>query len=132
MFLLDTDTCIHLLNGSSARARQELLGRSSSAVKLCSVVKAELVYGARHSARVDENLQLLERFFQPMESLAFDDVSAEFYAMIREDLTCQGRLIGPHDLMIAAIARQHDLTLVSHNVGEFNRVPGLRLVDWLE
>ena len=65
-----------------------------------------------------------------MESLPFDDRCAEDYGAIRADLARQGNLIGPNDMMIAAIARSRDLTLVSHNLAEFGRTPGLRLESW--
>ena len=106
--------------------------RPPSEVALCSIVKAELLYGARHSGRVEENLELLDQFFTPLASLAFDDRCAEDYGLIRAQLAVQGSLIGPNDLMIAAIARAHDATLVTHNIREFNRVAGLRLTDWEE
>lgn len=106
--------------------------RPPSEIVLCSIVKAELLYGARHSERVEDNLRLLDRFFTPLASLSFDDRCAEEYGLIRAQLAAQGALIGPNDLMIAATARAHDTTLVTHNIREFNRVAGLRLTDWIE
>ena len=94
------------------------------------MVKAELLLGARRSTRVEENLQRLKQFFAPLDSLPFDDLCAEHYAVIRADLLAQGKPIGPNDLLIAAIARAHDAVLVTHNSGEFGRVIGLRMEDW--
>ena len=65
-----------------------------------------------------------------MASLSFDDRCAEEYGQIRADLTAQGKMIGPNDLLIAAVARTFDATLVTHNVREFSRVVGLRVEDW--
>lgn len=130
MFLLDTNTCIRILNGSSTSVAARLQSTSPAEVRLCAVVKAELLYGARHSRRVDENLRLLHRFFEPLASLPFDDRCAEEAAFIRLDLGRSGRPIGPNDLLIAATARAHDLVLVTHNTREFGRVPGLRVDDW--
>lgn len=130
MYLLDTDVCIHLLNRADTQIVQHFRARSPAEIALCSVVKAELLYGAHHSTRVDANLQRLRLFFSPLESLPFDDRCAETYAMIRTDLAAQGKPIGPNDLMIAAIARTHQATLVTRNVGEFGRVAGLQLEDW--
>jgi len=132
LFLLDTNTCIHFLNGSSERIAQRMKSCSPSDIALCSVVKAELLYGARHSKHVEENLQLLDRFFLPSTSLPFDDRCAEEYGIIRAQLAAQGTPIGPNDLMISAIARANDSTLVTHNTREFSRVAGLRLTDWEE
>lgn len=132
MYLLDTDVCIHLLNEADSGIEQQFRARTPADIALCSIVKAELLYGAHKSTRVDANLQRLGLFFSPLASLPFDDRCAETYAMIRSDLSSQGRLIGPNDLMIAAIARTHEATLVTRNMGEFGRVAGLHLEDWQE
>lgn len=97
---------------------------------LCSVVRAELIYGARRSARVEVNLNRLKSFAAPLQSLAFDDRCAHDYGLIRAELAAQGKPIGANDLLIAAMALAHDLTLVTHNTGEFSRVAGLRIEDW--
>ncbi len=130
MFLLDTNVCIRILNGSSPPVAARLQATNPSDVRLCSVVKAELFYGARKSARIDENLRLLRRFFAPLVSLPFDDRCADEAGLIRLDLERSGRPIGPNDLLIAATARAHDLVLVTGNTREFDRVPGLRVDDW--
>ena len=69
-------------------------------------------------------------FWQPYRSLAFDSTCVPNYARIRDELERAGQVIGGNDLLIAAIALTHDLTLVTHNSGEFNRVSGLRVEDW--
>jgi tRNA(fMet)-specific endonuclease VapC len=128
--LLDTNTCIHLLNQTHPQIRRQFESRSPSDIALCSVVKAELLFGAQRSARVDTNLQRLKLFFAPLACFPFDDRCAEHYAMIRADLAAQGQPIGPNDLMIAATARANDAVLVTNNTAEFSRVAGLRLEDW--
>lgn len=130
MYLLDANACIRILNNTSPPLIERLAQHEPSAMRLSSVVKAELLFGARRSERVQENLELLARFFAPFVSLPFDDRCAEEYGLIRAALTRLGTPIGPNDLMIAATARAYDLTLVSHNVSEFSRVPGLRVEDW--
>jgi tRNA(fMet)-specific endonuclease VapC len=130
MFLLDTNACIRLLNGTSPPLEDRLRRVDPSEVCLCSVVKAELVYGARRSSRVAENLDLLRRFFLPFMSVAFDDPCADHCGRVRAELAAQGTPIGPNDLLIAATALAHDLTLVTHNIREFSRVTGLRVEDW--
>ncbi len=130
MFLLDTNTCIRLLNRTHPDILKRYRRASPSEISICSVVKAELLYGARHSKEVEANLSRLALFFSPLSSLPFDDRCAEEYGQIWADLSVQGKLIGPNDLMIAAIARAHDALLVTHNVGEFSRVTGLRIEDW--
>lgn len=130
MYLLDTNTCIQFLNGTSLAVKQQFQHCLPSEIALCSVVKAELLFGARHSQKIEANLQRLKLFFAPLQSLPFDDHCAEQYAQIRADLTRQGKLIGPNDLLIAAIARAYDAVLVTNNTYEFSRVANLRLTDW--
>jgi tRNA(fMet)-specific endonuclease VapC len=130
MYLLDTNACIRILNDSSPALVQRLASHAPSEIRLCSIVKAELIYGARHSQQIEENLKLLACFFAPFVSLPFNDRCAEQYGQIRAGLALAGALIGPNDPLIAAIARAYDLTLVTHNVEEFGRVTDLRLEDW--
>jgi tRNA(fMet)-specific endonuclease VapC len=130
IYLLDTNACIRILNNSSARLVERLRAEDPSNIRLSAITKGELLYGARHSARASANLRLLERFFTPFVSLPFDDRCADHYGAIRADLSARGQVIGPHDLQIAAIARAHELILVTHNTGEFSRVVGLRIEDW--
>ena len=82
MYLLDTNICIHLLNRADARIEQHFRARSPAEIVLCSVVTAELLYGAHRSTRVDANLQRLRLFFSPLASLPFDDRCVETCAMI--------------------------------------------------
>lgn len=129
-YLLDTNVCIAFLNEpkSGIGARFAKLGPED--VKLCSVVKAELLYGARHSARVAENLEKLARFFELFESIPFDDVAAEHYGVVRAQTRRAGTPLGGNDLLIASIAIATDLTLVTRNQEEFRRVAGLRVQAW--
>ncbi len=97
---------------------------------LCSVVVGELLFGAMRSKNVPKNLAAVKAFCAGFLSLPFDDLSAEEYAKVRADLTSKGMIIGPNDLLIAAIALANGLILVTHNTAEFVRVAGLTLQDW--
>ena len=130
MFLPDTNAWIRFLNPGDNRVKDHFLSADVSRIWLCSVVKAELFFGAMKSTRVTENLALLDELFADFTSVPFDDNAARRYGEIRSDLARKGTPIGPNDLMIAAIASIHDLTLVTHNTREFNRVTGLNLEDW--
>lgn len=130
MFLLDTNACIRLLNGTSAALAARVQGQSPSRIKICSIVKAELWFGARNSRAAGRNAALLEAFFAPLESLPFDDRCAAAYGAIRAHLQRAGKPIGGNDLLIAATAVANDVTLVTRNVREFRRVPELRVEDW--
>ncbi|WP_024336483.1 type II toxin-antitoxin system tRNA(fMet)-specific endonuclease VapC [Desulfotignum balticum] len=130
MYLLDTNVCIHFLNGTSPSVEKHFRTLSPSQIAICSIVKAELLFGARNSLRMDANLQRLKLFFAPLQSLPFDDLCVDEYGLIRSDLTARGRLIGPNDMLIAAVARAHNAVLITHNTREFSRITGLQLDDW--
>lgn len=130
MFLLDTNACIQFLNGTSDALKAHFQQHLPTDIAICSIVKAELLFGARNSHKVEANLLRIKQFSEPLSSLAFDDSCAEEYAQIRADLTRQGKLIGPNDMLIAAIARVHDAVLVTNNTREFSRITNLRIQDW--
>ena len=130
MYLLDTNSCIKILNNTSTQLVSRLKEHHPSQIKLSSVVKAELIYGARKSARPAQNLRILQDFFPPFRSLAFDDLCSDHYGVLHTELERIGRPIGPYDMMIAATAIAHDLTVVTHNQGEFSRIAGLKWEDW--
>lgn len=130
MMLLDTNACVHILKNSHAALVARFCREDARRLGLSSVVKSELIYGAWHSQRVEANLQALERFWSPFQSLPFDDRCAEIAGRIRSDLRAKGTPIGGNDLLIAATALAHDAVLVAHNTREFSRVSGLRLDDW--
>jgi tRNA(fMet)-specific endonuclease VapC len=129
-FLLDTNVCIRYLNGRSEAIKRELLVRRREDVVMCSVVKAELCYGAFKSRNPVINLERQRSFVEGFISLPLDDNAAEIYGRIRADLERIGRPIGPNDLLIAAIAIANDATLVTHNIREFGRINGLTIQDW--
>jgi tRNA(fMet)-specific endonuclease VapC len=113
-FLLDSNTCIQFLNNSHAGVKRQLLAHHPSDLALCGVVKAELLYGAYHSARVAGNLQRLQTFFAPMRCLPFDDACVHTYGQLRAALAANGLAIGANDMLIAALGLTHKLTLVTH------------------
>ena len=129
-WMLDTNACIRYLNGRSPELRDRLDALNESDIGVCSVVKAELFYGAARSTDPVRTLQKQQRFLDRFVSFPFDDPSAETYGRIRAHLEGQGLVIGPNDLLIAAIALALGVTLVTHNVAEFSRVPGLKIEDW--
>lgn len=130
MYLLDTNACIAVLNSSSQPLVARLQSHNPGDILLCSVVKAELIYGAYHSSRAADNLRLLDCFFGPFISLPFDDACCDVYGRIRSDLAQSGTIIGPNDLLIAATTVANDLTLVTANSKEFGRVAGLSIENW--
>ena len=129
-FLLDTNAWIVYLKSAESRIRTRLERLTPADVLLCSVVKAELLHGAQKYGNRERRLRILAETFAPYASLPFDDTAATAYANIRHELELAGKVIGPNDLMIAAIAQAHNLTLVTHNSAEFGRVLSLQIEDW--
>ena len=129
-WLLDTNACIELLNEQDSPIARKLARVAPQEIVICSVVKAELYHGAQKSSKREANLNLLAKFFQQFASLPFDDSASEQYGQLRAVLEKQGMLIGPNDLLIASVALANGLTLVTHNVEEFKRLPALRMEDW--
>lgn len=130
MYLLDTNTCIGYLNGVADGVLRRMRTLPASEIAVCSVVKAELFYGAMKSGNPSKSLAEQRRFVSQFPSFAFDDQAAEEYGRIRAHLARQGRPIGPNDLLIASIALVQGATLVTHNTAEFSRVPNLMIEDW--
>ena len=131
MILLDTNICIYIINAKPpevlARFRQYRLGAGG----LCSVVAAELAYGVAKS-RSARNKAALEMFLAPLEILPFDTKALWAYGDLRANLERLGQPIGALDTMIAAHALSLDAPLITHNTREFERVPGLRLENWVQ
>ena len=129
-YLLDRNVCIRYLNGQSHGIRRKLEALSRGQVGLCSVVKAELLYGALKSAQPQRNTERLAHFFTGFPCLSFDEAASEVYPGIRLQLEKAGKPIGPNDLLIAAVALANQLILVTHNTREFGRIEGLVIEDW--
>lgn len=129
-YLLDTNVCIRYLNGRSPAVKERIRTTNREDIAVCSIVKAELFYGAMRSNNPQRNLARQQQFLNSFISLPFDDCSALIYGEIRAQLTALGTPIGPNDLQIAAIALANNLILVTHNTREFSRVDGLQIEDW--
>ena len=129
-YLLDTNVCVMYLNGRSSSVRDRLLATPAEEMAVCSVVKAELFYGAFRSNHPQRTLERQQAFFSLFVSLPLQDEDAFLAGRIRAQLAKAGTPIGSYDLQIAAIALTNDLTLVTHNTREFERVEGLQIEDW--
>ncbi|TWH62525.1 type II toxin-antitoxin system tRNA(fMet)-specific endonuclease VapC [Dulcicalothrix desertica] len=129
-YLLDTNVCARYLNGRSPTVRTRIRSTRREEIAVCSVVKAELFFGAMRSNDMERTLTRQQQFLNLFVSLPFDDAAAIIYGRIRAELTELGTPIGPNDFQIAAIAMANNLILVTHNTGEFSRVPSLPLEDW--
>ena len=129
-WLLDTNACIDLM-----KLREPLLARIREAgpglFAVSAVTCAELWYGAANSRHPQRNRADQDAFLEPFRIVDFDQAAADRYAVIRHQLARVGRPIGDRDLMIAAIALANRIGVITRNTGEFSRVPGLRVEDWM-
>jgi len=132
VYYLDTNICSYFLNGKYASVAEHIFSTKPRDIRIPSVVKAELLYGANKSNRREDLLKKIEAFLSNFEIEEFDGNMAYHYAEIRADLDKKGTIIGPNDLIIAATVLQKGGTLVTNNVKEFERVEGLRIVNWTE
>lgn len=129
MLLLDANVCIDVLRGRPDVATR-LASHGPAGLFLCSIVKAELAFGARLASDPLRAADVVDAFCAPFPSLPFDDACADAYARLRAELRTAGTSLGANDLAIAAIALTHGLGLVSDDRAAFARVPDLGVVSW--
>ena len=130
MILLDTNTCIYIINAKPAAVLARFQQYRLGDIGLCSVVAAELAFGVAKSGSL-RNRQALEIFLAPLSILPFDDAALWTYGDLRTDLERRGTPIGALDTMIAAHALSQHAMLVTNNTREFAKVPGLQLDNWV-
>jgi tRNA(fMet)-specific endonuclease VapC len=128
--MLDTDTCSYILKRSEPLVLKRVQSVPVSDVCMSVVTKAELLYGVEVSPRRAQDAAALAAFLPYVEVRELDEDVAQHYGDIRADLKRRGALIGANDLFIAAHARALDLTLVTNNTAEFERVSGLAIEHW--
>jgi len=128
-YMLDTNLCIRVLRDRPETLR-ERFNREADGLCISTIVLTELLHGAAKSARPEHNRREVEQFAARLEVLPFDAEAAGHAADIRAALERQGQAIGGYDLLIAGHARSRGLIVVTGNLGEFNRVDGLRCEDW--
>lgn len=131
IYLLDTNTCVYAIKRMPQVLRR-LQERSPDDFAVSAITVAELRFGAAKSSRPTETRRGVDAFLKPLKVLPFGNDIASDYAPLRLALERGGRLIGERDLLIAATAKSLGLIVVTHNVREFSRVPGLEVVDWYD
>lgn len=130
--LLDTDTCIYIIKRKPPQAIARLQSMDIATVAISSVTLSELEYGVAKSSKPEQNRFALAKFVAPLEILSYDDQAAVHYGRIRAELERRGTPIGPLDTLTAAHALAIDAALVTNNVREFSRVPGLVIENWVD
>jgi tRNA(fMet)-specific endonuclease VapC len=129
-YLLDTNIVIYVIK----RRPIEVMGvfnENAGRMAISAITLGELFHGAERSAKVAQNLAVIEEFASLLDVLPYTAKASQHYGAIRSAVEKVGRTIGVNDLHIAAHARSEGLTLVTNNLGEFQRVPGLLLENWV-
>ncbi len=129
-YLLDTNIVIYVIK----RRPLEMMGvfnENAGRMAMSAITLSELFHGAEKSAEVAQNLAVVEEFASLLEVLPYSAKASQHYGAIRSALEKAGRPIGVNDLHIAAHARSEGLTLVTNNLAEFERVPGLLTENWV-
>lgn len=132
IFMLDTDISSYIIKRSHDTVLQRLQKTTVEDVCISVITSAELQYGVAISPRQVQDAYALDAFLRHVTVLDFPEAAAQDYAAIRAVLKSCGTMIGANDLLIASHARSAQLTLVTNNVREFSRVPGLKIENWTE
>jgi tRNA(fMet)-specific endonuclease VapC len=129
-YMLDTNICIYVMKNYPLDLRGKF---NSLAEQLCisSITFGELHYGAEKSARRADNLVAIEHFVSRLDVLPFSARAAAHYGQLRAELERAGTLCGPHDMQIGGHARSEGLIVVTNNMREFGRMPGIRTENWV-
>ena len=128
-FMLDTNIVIYTIKNRPESVRA-LFNQHEGQMCISTVTWGELVYGAERSSQAERNLSDIEALGARLEVASFDAQAATHFGQVRAELYRVGKPIGPYDMMIAGHARALGLILVTNNMKEFERVPGLRLENW--
>ena len=130
-FMLDTNIIAYAKNHRPESVLRRFMQYRPEDMCISSITMAELEYGVYNSSKPEQNRLALMTFLSGIVVVPFDAVAAMVYGSIRADLTKKGTLIGANDMLIAAHAKALDLTLVTNNTREFNRVEGLKIENWV-
>ncbi len=129
-YMLDTNICIYVIKRRPPEM-QERFDRLAEELSISTITLGEMYYGAEKSGRQIANRRAIEDFSARLEILPFSAGAAIHYGQVRTELERIGRPSGPHDMLIAAHARSEGLIVVTNNLREFERVPGLRVENWV-
>ena len=130
-YMLDTNICIYLIKQKPATVLKRFRQIDISEISISSITLSELFYGVSKSSKPEQNFMALTQFVAPLEILPFDGGAAQYYGDLRAHLEIQGTPIGSLDMLIAAHALSIESTLVTNNEKEFNRVPSLKIENWV-
>lgn len=129
-YMLDTNICIFIMKESSEILKRKFSRISEDAVCISSITFAELMHGIEKSVRKANNMRVLFAFLRNIPIISFDSSAAAMYGKVMASLESKGCKIGPIDTLIAGHALSENLTVVTNNTREFERVEGLKVEDW--
>ena len=129
MFLIDTDIIIYSLKGDQ-RVLENLRSHAKSPKAISMISYAELLYGARNSNRIQENLAKVYRVRETFPILELGQDVMEVFAELKVNLRKEGTTVAEFDLLIAATALSYGYSIVTNNEKHFNKIPNLRIVNW--
>ena len=129
-YMLDTNICIYVIKNRPAILR-ERFDQYAEALCISTITLGELCIGVEKSARRSQNLRAIEEFAARLEVMPFPAKAAAHFGQIRAELARLGTPCGAYDMLIAAHARSEGLTLVTNNIREFQRIPALRIDNWV-
>ena len=130
-YMLDTNICIYAIKNKPEGVLEKLRKNMDSGICISAITLAELEHGVAKSAYPERNEMALLKILSLINVEAFGDSAAIEYGNICAYLQKQGTPIGTMDMLIAGHARSRGLVLVTNNLREFQRVPGLRLENWV-
>jgi tRNA(fMet)-specific endonuclease VapC len=129
-YMLDTNIVIYTIKNRPEEVR-EAFKQYDGQMCISTVTVGELIFGAERSNQAEKNMEILEGMFARLDVLAFDTQAAAHFGQLRAELYSKGKPIGPYDMMIAGHARAMGLIMITNNLREFQRVPGLRVENWV-
>jgi tRNA(fMet)-specific endonuclease VapC len=129
-YLLDTNICIYIQRQRPEKVLTRFQKLKPGDAAISVITWGEMLYGAEKSKQRRKALQLLEEFKSFVPVLPIPETAGNTYGIIRASLESKGTPIGNNDLWIAAHAKAVDLTIVTNNEREFQRIPGLKIQNW--
>jgi tRNA(fMet)-specific endonuclease VapC len=129
--MLDTNICIAIIKRKPPQVLKRFTAYKVGEIGISWVTLAELEFGVAKSQHLEKNQAALDEFVLPLEIANFDREAARAYGQVRAMLEKKGTPIGSLDTMIGAHALALGVTLATNNTGEFSRIKGLTVVDWL-
>lgn len=129
-YMLDTNICIYIIREKPIKALKKLRSFDLADIVISAITHSELEYGVAKSSKQEENREALIKFLAALEIAPYDDKAAADYGQIRNHLEKKGAVVGAMDMLIGAHARSIPVTLVTNNIKEFKRIPGLRVENW--